>query len=174
MLVDLRLQGEVRRGLDLVAKLTSTLPSIKVIVLTGFDKKEYVFAALQAGAFGYLHKEAVKGPALLGHIEQAYLGDVSMTQDIAHRLIGFFRERTYQDHAEIQKDEALTQRERQVLELAAQGLTNKEIADRLDISWRTVKVHVSNILSKLRLESRRELWLYRAQSGLGGESPVQK
>ena len=97
-----------------------------------------------------------------------------MTPDIARRLIDFFRDKTHQDHVEYQKDEALTPREKQVLELAAQGLTNKEIADRLVISWRTVKVHISNILSKLRLESRRELWLYRAQSSLGGEPPVPK
>jgi len=140
------------------------LASIRVLVLTTFDLDEYVYAALRAGASGFLLKDA--GPAeLLRAIAVVAAGDALITPSVTRRLISEFAARP--DPGEPPTDlEDLTEREREILRLVAAGLSNAEIAGRLVISPLTAKTHVSHILSKLQCRDRAQLVAVAYESGL--------
>jgi NarL family two-component system response regulator LiaR len=123
-------------------------PQIQVIALTSFQRQELVQDALQAGAIGYLLKN-VSGEDLAAAIRSAYAGRSTLAPEAVEALIQMGKpKRTPGDD--------LTPREREVLALLVEGLSNAEIADRLVVSRSTVKVHVSNILSKLHASNRGE------------------
>jgi len=132
-----------------------TLENTRVLVLTTFDLDEYVYAALRAGASGFLLKDA--GPdELLRGIQVVAEGDALIAPSITKRLIAEFaaRQEPQQPSAELAE---LTEREREILRLVAAGLSNAEIAARLVISPLTAKTHVSRILSKLGCRDRAQL-----------------
>lgn len=123
-------------------------PQIQIIALTSFDEKEYVEGALKAGASGYLLKN-VSAEELVSAIQRAAIGQPSLSPEAAQVLI--------QKVTKPEKnDPNLTEREKKILELMVEGLSNNEIAERLVIGQATVKFHVGNVLSKLDVNSRTE------------------
>ncbi len=133
-------------------------PDVQVIALTSFQEKERVQEALQAGAISYLMKN-VSGNDLAAAIRAAHAGQSTLSPEAVQALI-------QPADTESHLGENLTRREREVLSLLVKGLTNAEIAERLCISRSTVKVHVSNILSKLDAANRAEAIALTIQQGL--------
>jgi NarL family two-component system response regulator LiaR len=136
-------------------------PDARILVLTSFAEEEKVFAAIRAGALGYLLKDSPP-LALIDAIYDVHRGDSSLHPSIARKLI---RELNRPSDLPPTQD-PLTEREVEVLKLVAQGLSNQEIADRLYISPRTVGVHVGHILDKLHLANRTQVALYALREGL--------
>ena len=136
-------------GVEATRAIMERAPGTKIIALTSYKEKELVEGALKAGAIGYLLKNVSAGD-LVNAIRNAMLGQPSLSPEATQALIqGISR-----PSMEIGHD--LTERERSILALMAEGASNAEIADRLIVSQSTVKFHVSNILSKLGVTSRTE------------------
>jgi NarL family two-component system response regulator LiaR len=155
-------------GLAAIVEIKQDQPQARILVLTSFADDDKVFPAIKAGALGYLLKDTTPR-ALLQAIRDVYQGESSLHPTIARKLIG----ELHHPASPPPTGEALTEREVQVLGLVAQGLSNQEIADRLVVSERTVRKHVSNILGKLHLANRTQATLYAIRTGLaepeGGE-----
>jgi DNA-binding NarL/FixJ family response regulator len=164
ILMDIRMP--VLDGLEATRIICSDphLAATRVLVLTTFDLDEYVYGALRAGASGFILKDA--GPRDLLHaIEVVAAGDALLAPSITKRLIAEFAARP--DPAEPPEAlSELTDREREITRLVAEGLTNGEIAGRLVISPLTAKTHVSNILRKLDCRDRAALVALAYESGL--------
>jgi DNA-binding NarL/FixJ family response regulator len=136
---------------------------LAVVVITTFDLDEYVYAALRAGARGFLLKDA--GPVLLAQaIHAAANGDALIAPSITARLLGAFAD-TGPGSPPAQPIEALTDREEQVLVAVARGRTNSEIADELYITLSTVKTHIASVMAKLGARNRVEIaiWAYETR-----------
>lgn len=141
---------------------------IAVVVITTFDLDEYVYAALRAGARGFLLKDA--GPALLAQaVHAAAHGDALIAPSVTTRLLTAFAE-TRPSGPPRQPIEALTEREEQVLATVARGRTNSEIADELYITLSTVKTHIASLMTKLGARNRVEIaiWAYETHRVRGG------
>ncbi|OKI85244.1 DNA-binding response regulator [Micromonospora sp. CB01531] len=137
-----------------------------VIMLTTFDLDEYVYAALTAGANGFLLKD-VSPEHLLAAVRLVRTGDALLAPAITRRLVERFARRHHSETPMIPRDlAALTARELDVLRLLAEGLNNAEIADRLTVSESTVKTHVAHILAKLGLRDRVQAVVLAYQTGL--------
>jgi RNA polymerase sigma factor (sigma-70 family) len=134
-------------GVEATAALCAAWPEARVIILTTFDRDDYVFQGIRAGAVGYLLKDA-PAEQLIRTIHLVHAGEVFIQPEIAARTL---RELVRPQDAPL---EALSDREREVLVLLAQGASNREIAARLVISEGTVKNHVSSILAKLQAANR--------------------
>ncbi len=147
----------VMDGITATALIRSELPDTEVLALTSVLEDASVVGAVRAGAIGYLLKDT-DADALCRAIKAAAVGQVQLTPQAAARLM--------QAVSAPESPEALTERETEVLRLLAQGKANKEIARSLNISEKTVKVHVSNILSKLGVQSRTQATLYAIRIGL--------
>jgi DNA-binding NarL/FixJ family response regulator len=155
-------------GLDGIAatrRIVDTSPHIAVLVLTMADDDAAVFDALRAGARGYLLKGADRAE-LVRAIRAVAAGEAIFGPDVARRLMTFFAAST---HSGVVAFPELTEREREVLELIAQGRSNQQIVDRLAISPKTVRNHISNIFSKLQVRDRAEAIVRAREAGLGGE-----
>jgi NarL family two-component system response regulator LiaR len=148
-------------GLEATRRILEAQPKVRVLVLTSFASDDKVFPAIRAGAMGYLLKDS--SPEELTHaIEQVYLGESSLHPSIARKVL-----QQLAHPADTGPDrEILTERETEVLQLLAQGRSNREIAGVLTISEATVRTHVSNILAKLNLCSRTQAALYALREGL--------
>lgn len=146
-------------GIEATKEIRRALPDTEVIALTSVLEDEKVFAAIRAGAIGYLLKDT-EAAELRSSIKAAAAGQVQLSPEAAARLIREERKRDAEPEVE-----ELTPREMDVLELVAQGLANKEIAFKLGIGEKTVKTHVSNILGKLGVLSRTEAAVYAVQQG---------
>jgi DNA-binding NarL/FixJ family response regulator len=131
---------------------------VKVVVLTTFDRNEWVFDALRSGASGFLLKD-VRSAALLEAIRVVHQGEALLTPSITRRLIEEFA-RTAPDPRPTEDLDALTAREVEVLRLVAAGMSNAEIAERLVVEQSTVKTHVNRLLSKLGLRDRTQAVVY--------------
>jgi DNA-binding NarL/FixJ family response regulator len=141
-----------------------TLTDTRVLVLTTFDLDEYVYAALRAGASGFLLKDA--GPAELLHaIRVVAAGEALLAPSVTRRLIAEFAARPDPQTPPAQLGE-LTRREREILQLVAAGLSNADIARRLVISPLTAKTHVARILAKLDCHDRAQLVTLAYETGL--------
>lgn len=162
VLLDLELHKDMRAGIQAIRDIRATSPTTKVVVLTAHYENELVFPAIQAGAETYLLKDNVKGPDLSNILQQVHMGNPPVDPYIAKKLWAYFQEpEDAAEHLRPQQ-EKLTEREREVLEHIVQGKSNREIADILVVSEKTVKTHVSNILQKLHLSNRTELRMYAA------------
>ena len=137
----------------------------RILILTTFDLDEYVYDALQAGASGFLLKD-VRAEALFDAVRVVAAGDALLAPTVTRRLIAEFAR--LPPRRELRPDElsALTPREKEILGLLAEGLSNHEIAERLVLSDETVKTHVSHVLRKLGLRDRAQAVVVAYESGL--------
>lgn len=148
-------------GIEAITEIKENNPQACILVLTSFTEDEKVYTAIKAGAMGYLLKDS-SPQEILTAIRQVYRGEMSMNPRIAKKLM-----RELQRSSELSpSEEPLTVREVEVLKLIAQGLSNQEIAEKLVISERTVRTHVTNILGKLHLANRTQVALYALREGL--------
>jgi two-component system, NarL family, response regulator NreC len=151
-------------GIEATRAIKKVLPKTAVLALTMHEGEEYFFEMLNAGASGYLPKKAAP-TELVSAIRVVHAGGVYLYPSLAKTLV-----QDYLKHAENGDEKSaydgLTERERQVLKLIADGLSNQEAADRLVISVKTVERHRANILAKLNLHSRTELVKYAIRKGL--------
>jgi DNA-binding NarL/FixJ family response regulator len=138
---------------------------IRILVLTTFDADEYVYGALSAGASGFLLKDT-EPEALLSAIRVVAAGDALLAPSVTRRLIAEFAGRREPDRASPAALEVLTAREREILALVAEGLSNHEIAERLVISPATAKTHVSRVMMKLGARDRAQLVVTAYETGL--------
>lgn len=169
VLTDLSMPG--MGGVELISALRERLPDLPVLVLTMHADDEAVFAALRAGARGYLIKGA-DGAELVRAIESVASGEAVYGAEVANRIIGFFTGAP--DAYAAQAFPELTDREREVLELMAVGLRNRAIADRLSLSEKTVRNHVSAVLLKLQVPDRTAAALKAREAGLGNDPGDQR
>ena len=149
ILMDIKMPGLT--GIAATRMICRTSPQIGILVVTMFDDDESVFAAMQAGARGYLLKDA-KLADLTRAVEAVSQGDAIFSPAIARRMVHFFS--VSRPAAPTLRFPELTEREREVLALVAQGWSNEAIATRLVLSMKTVRNHVSTILSKLQVSDR--------------------
>lgn len=162
-LLDIRMP--VMDGLQATAEIVAGCPATSVLVLTTFDLDEYVYAALKAGASGFLLKDATR-EQLIDAVRSVARGDVLLAPAVTRRLVEqFVRRRAPDPVAKLRLGE-LTDREAEVFKLVAKGLSNTEIADLLAIGEATVKTHVARLLSKLELRDRVQVVIFAYESGL--------
>jgi DNA-binding NarL/FixJ family response regulator len=168
VLMDVHLPGE--SGIACTARLKAALPTVQVIIVTVYRNQELIFQALQAGACGYLLKRS-SPEELLKAINEVRSGGAPMTSEIARMLVEAFQKKP----ANLMSSDGLTQRESEILALLSEGLSNKEIADRVKISYDTVRAHLRHIYEKLHVRGRTEAVKMYLQSsnpvtaGLGEE-----
>jgi NarL family two-component system response regulator LiaR len=151
-------------GVEATKAIREQLPATRVIVLTSFIEEDKVIPAIQAGANGYLLKN-VSAPELVKAIQAAHGGQAQLDPLVARKLMERVTTPASRD-PEAALGEMLTDREREVLKLIANGYANKEIARELVVSERTVKGHVSNILNKLGVQDRTQAALYAVKHKL--------
>jgi len=166
VLMDIRMP--VLDGIAATRQITAAAPRSKVLILTTFDLDEYAFAALNAGASGFLLKDA--DPAdLIGAVRTISRGDAVIAPRMTRRLLDTFADRmptAARQRAASAGLTRLTPREREVLVEVAAGLSNSEIADRLVVAETTVKTHVGRILAKLELRDRVQAVVFAYQNGM--------
>lgn len=151
-------------GIEATRRIRSLSPTTKVIILTSFAEDDNVFPSIKAGAQGYLLKN-VSPPDLIKAILAAHQGKVQLDPEIAKKLMAEIAHRPAKPAGN-----DLTERELDVLRHIARGLNNRDIATELVLSEKTVKTHVSNILSKLHLADRTQAAIYALREGLALES----
>jgi DNA-binding NarL/FixJ family response regulator len=151
-------------GIDATRAIVAQAPHIRVLVLTMFEDDDSVFAALQAGARGYLLKGADKAE-ILRAIHAVHSGEAIFGPAIAHRLMGYFANLQPPGATRLPFPE-LTEREREILTMIARGHTNQEIAAGLVVSLKTVRNHVSNIFAKLQVADRAQAMDAARKAGL--------
>jgi DNA-binding NarL/FixJ family response regulator len=163
-LVDI--QMPVLDGIEATRQIVADerLDTVRVVILTNFGLDEYIFAALRAGAAGFLLKET-QPAELLQALHVVMRGDALLSPAVTRRLISEFVARP-PDAAATAGMEALTNREREVVALVAHGLSNDEIADALVLSPATAKTHVSRAMIKLGARDRAQLAVFAYQTGL--------
>jgi DNA-binding NarL/FixJ family response regulator len=161
-------------GIDATRKVKEVCPRTAILVLTAYDDDQYVFAILEAGAAGYLLKNA-RSSELIDAVRRVWAGESVLHPSIAKKVLRRLAAPTEQPD----DSEGLTPRELEVLQLAGQGLSNREIAQRLVLSPRTVESHMANIFGKLDVGSRTEAvlvglrrrWIHLEHNN-GSASPV--
>ena len=150
-------------GLEATRRIRKEFPRTRVIVLTQYDDKEYVFPIIEAGASGFISKVAASSELTQG-IRSVYHGDSFLSPSVAKLLVEDYQhggERATQDPYE-----QLTDRERDVLKLLAEGHTSREIANMLKVSAKTVEGHKTNLMAKLGIHNRIELVKYALRKGI--------
>jgi DNA-binding NarL/FixJ family response regulator len=167
-LVVMDIEMPVMNGVEAVRLIREQVPRTKVIVLTVSDSGDFLFDAIRNGAHGYLLKD-LRPEQLYDMLRSVMRGETPLSPAIAGRLLTEFRGRdTVRSTPADQPDEPiLTRRELEILQLVADGLSNKEIGGRLSITEGTVKNHVHNALEKLHLENRVQATAYVVRQGLG-------
>ncbi len=151
-------------GLEATKQIRRDNPNARVLVLTMYESDEYVSQMLEAGAAGYVLKK-VAGSELVYALRAVYQGEAFLYPSITKRLVEDYLRRV-ESGQERDTFDGLTDREREVLQLIAEGHTNKEIADLLNLSVRTVQNHRAHIMEKLGMHDRGELIKYAIQKGI--------
>ena len=165
VLMDVRMPA--MDGIEATRRIATdeSLAAVRVLVLTTFEDDEYVFAALRAGASGFLLKD-VEPDDLRAAIRIVKAGDALLSPRVTRRLIAEFVARPDRHSGAPPALDPLTEREREIMALVAEGLSNEQIARRLVISPRTAKTHVSHAMLKLGARDRAQLVVFAYESGL--------
>jgi two-component system response regulator DevR len=145
-------------GIDVCRDIRSAHPDVKCLILTSYDDNDAIFAAVMAGASGYLLKE-IRGTSLVDAVRQVAAGKSLLDPTVTERLLTRLREGAPRD----ERLASLTAREREILSLIADGLTNRQIGERLFLAEKTVKNYVSALLAKLGMERRTQAAVYGDQ-----------
>jgi two-component system response regulator DevR len=145
-------------GIDVCRDIRSAMPEVRCLILTSYDDNDAIFAAVMAGAAGYLLKE-IRGTSLLEAIRQVAGGKSLLDPSVTERLLARLRDGTPTDP----RISSLSEREREILGLIAEGLTNRQIGERLFLAEKTVKNYVSALLAKLGMERRTQAAVYGAE-----------
>lgn len=153
-------------GIEATHRIKEDLPGVAIIILTVHDEDEFVIALLEAGAAGYLLKD-VRGEQLVGAVRSVCAGESVLHPVIARKLLGRLHDRGRVWQGTTPR-ESLTDREIGVLRLAAKGLSNKDIGRELDLSTRTVQVHLTHVFQKLNVASRTEAVIRGLRAGWFG------
>ena len=143
-------------GLDLCRDIRSAHPDIACLMLTGYDDDEASYTAVLAGAAGYVLKD-IRGQGLIDSIRRVARGEILIDRSVPQRIVSTASTLT-------DRTTDLSMRERQVLELIAEGLTNRQIGERLELAEKTVKNYVSGLLAKLGMERRTQAAVYRTKN----------
>lgn len=151
-------------GIEATAKITSSDDPPKVVMLTTFGDDENIYQALRAGASGFLLKDS-RPEDVIRAIRVVAAGEALLSPAVTKRLVDGFVT-THQSPSTDTSYERLTDREREIVTLVAEGLSNQEIADRIFVSFSTAKTHVSHVLTKLELRDRIHIVIYAYQHGL--------
>lgn len=150
-------------GIEIVKKITKDYPALKVLMLSMHNNEEFILSSLKAGANGYLSKD-IKRTELLEAIHSVMEGKIYFNKEISQTIINNYREDQTGARSDLHKE--LTEREIEVLKLIGEGFTNKEIADKLFISIRTVDAHKNHIMHKLALKSTVDMVKYAIKNKL--------
>ena len=145
-------------GITVCRQVRSVDPGIAVLILTSYDEDEALFAAIMAGASGYVLKQ-VKGPDLVETVRRVAAGQSMLDPAVTAQVLKRLREGPPEDPV----TKHLTPKEHQILDLVGEGLTNRQIAERLDLAEKTVKNYVSTMLGKLGVESRTQAAIIAAR-----------
>jgi DNA-binding NarL/FixJ family response regulator len=164
VLMDIRMPGTDGLAATRAIAGDERLSGARIIILTTFELDEYVFEAIRSGASGFLVKDT-EPVELLRAVRAVADGDALLSPSVTRRLIGEFANKTRESRPAPTLD-VLTEREREVMALVAEGLTNDEIAERLYVSPMTAKTHVSRAMTKLGARDRAQLVVFAYESGL--------
>jgi NarL family two-component system response regulator LiaR len=151
-------------GIEATRKILASCRESKVLILTSFGDDDKVFPAIRAGALGYLLKD-IPPAELVKAVREAHAGKAQLHPDIARKLMA---EVAGQEEKPGPEPDPLTERESEVLRLIARGYSNRQIARELTLSEKTVKSHVSSILSKLGVADRTQAAIYALKQGIEG------
>jgi DNA-binding NarL/FixJ family response regulator len=154
-----------RNGIEATSVIKKLYPSIKILILTMFDHDEYFMSAIREGADGYLLKDA-PSQHVVDAIRSVANGQSVIHPSMTKKFLGFMHPQVAEVEEEKPADSLLTEREKEVLLCLVRGMNNKEIAQALFISDKTVKIHVSNIFKKLGVKSRSQVVIYAVQNQL--------
>jgi DNA-binding NarL/FixJ family response regulator len=152
-------------GISATGELSRTTPAARVLILTTFEQDDYIFGALRAGASGFLLKRA-RPEELIAAVHTIAAGDSLLSPSVTRRVIDRMAQQPTPELADQAKLEALTPREREVLELIARGLSNREMAAALAVEESTIRTHVKRILMKLDLRDRIQVVIFAYETGV--------
>jgi DNA-binding NarL/FixJ family response regulator len=162
IVMDIRMPG--MDGIQATRMITSAGGRSRVLILTTFDHDDYIFAALRAGASGFLVKDMAL-EEILGAVRVVAAGEALLAPSVTRRLLAAFAQ---ESPRRVRDLKGVTEREREVLALVGRGLSNREIATELVISAATAKAHVARLLTKLEARDRVQLVIRAYESGLAG------
>jgi len=157
-------------GIEATRELTRAAPRARVLILTTFEQDDYIFGALRAGASGFLLKRT-RPEDLIAAVHTIAAGDSLLSPSITRRVIDRMAQQPTPDLGDQTRLGALTPREREVLDLVARGLSNREIADVLVVEDSTIKTHIKRILMKLSLRDRVQIVIFAYETGLTQPAP---
>jgi DNA-binding NarL/FixJ family response regulator len=150
-------------GIEATRQIKALCPAVAVLVLSAYDDDQFVFGLLEAGAAGYMLKN-VRGQEIVDAIRAVHAGESVLHPSVARKVLNRFASVSGKPR-ERKSLELLTEREMDVLKLVTKGLSNKDIADKLCLSVRTVQGHLANIFNKLRVSSRTEAVVHALKEG---------
>ncbi|MDQ3669291.1 MAG: response regulator transcription factor [Actinomycetota bacterium] len=163
-------------GIAATRELARSAPSTRVLILTTFEQDDYIFGALRAGASGFLLKRA-RPEELIAAVHTIAAGDSLLSPSITRRVIDRMAQQPTPELANQAKLAELTPREREVLQLTARGLSNREIASELTVEESTIRTHVKRILMKLNLRDRIRVVIFTYETGINvptGDLPGER
>jgi DNA-binding NarL/FixJ family response regulator len=169
VLMDVRMPD--LNGIQATGELTRAAPDTKVLILTTFEQDDYIFGALRAGASGFLLKRS-RPEELMAAVHTIARGDSLLSPSVTRLVIDRMAQQPLPEFAAEAKLDELTRREREVLELIARGLSNREIATELFVEESTVRTHVKRIQMKLQLRDRVQIVIFAYETGVNEPAPA--
>lgn len=164
VLMDVEMGG--MSGVEATREIVQTLPETRVVMLTANDDQATVLDAIEAGAVGYLTKDKALVEDIADAVQRAHAGEIMLPTQLIGRLINSLAQRRREQAERQHIADRLTAREKEILDLIAEGADNRTIADRLVVSPHTVRTHVQNLLAKLGAHSKLEALTIAARRGL--------